>query len=71
MSKIIDTKIKQKVLVKKPDISGFTNDSDLNKKIETLAKKANWKAEQDKKVKLKIYNLSYFLGKHSFGDDGS
>ena len=54
MSKIIDTKIKQKVLVKKPDISGFINDSDLNKKIETLTKKGKLKSRTRQKGKTGI-----------------
>ena len=59
MSKIIDTKIKQKVLVKKPDISGFINDSDLNKKIETLTKKGKLKSRT--RQKLKTENIQFKL----------
>ena len=68
MSEIIDTKIKE--LVNKSNISRFINDSDLNKKIETLATKAELNAEQDKLVKLETYDLNYFLGKIFVGDDG-
>ena len=63
--------IKQKELINKSDIFRFINASDLNKKIEILAKKAELKAEQDKIVKLETYDLSYFLGKNVFGDGGS
>ena len=69
MSEIIDTKIKE--LVNKSNIFRFINDSDLNKKIETLATKAELNAEQDKLVKLETYDLNYFLGKIFVGDDGS
>ena len=44
--------------------------SDLNKKLETLPTKAELKAEQDELVKLQTHNLSYFLGKKFFDDDG-
>ena len=60
MSKIIDTKIKQKVLVKKPDISGFINDSDLNKKIETLTKKGKLKSRTRQKGKTENIQFKLF-----------
>ena len=60
MSKIIDTKIKQKVLVKKPDISGFINDSDLNKKIETLTKKGKLKSRTRQKRKTENIQFKLF-----------
>ena len=47
------------------------NDCDLNKQIGTLATKAELKPEQDKILKLQTHDLSYFLGKNFFGDDGS
>ena len=37
--------MKEKELVKKSDISGFINNSELDKKIATLATKAELKAE--------------------------
>ena len=52
-------KIKNKELVIKSDISGLINDSDLNKKLETLATKAKLKAKEYKIVKLKMHDLSY------------
>ena len=53
-------KIKNKELFIKSDISGLIYNSDLNKKMETLATKAELKAEQDKIVKLKMHDLSSF-----------
>ena len=44
-NEVIDNKIKEKELVKKSDISGFINNSELDKKIATLATKAELKAE--------------------------
>ena len=58
IGEIIDPKIKQKELVKKSDVSGFVNDFELNKKEETLATKAELKAQQDKIIKLETYDLS-------------
>ena len=37
---IFDARVKEEILVDKPNISGFRNNSDLNKKIATLATKA-------------------------------
>ena len=39
-------------LVKKSDISGFIDNSNLDKKIATLATKAELKSEQDKIIEL-------------------
>ena len=36
-----------------------------------LAAKAELKTEQEKIVKLEVFDSSYFLGKTFFGDDGS
>ena len=41
----------------------FINNADLNKKVATLATKAELKAEQDKILQLKSFDSSYFLGK--------
>ena len=51
-SQTLDAKIKQKQLVDKSAIAGFINNADLNKKVATLATKAELKAEQDKIIKL-------------------
>ena len=58
-------------MVDKSAIAGFINNADLNKKVATLATKAELKADQDKTVKLETNDLNYFLGKIFFGDDGS
>ena len=58
-------------MVDKSAIAGFINNADLNKKVATLATKAELKADQDKIVKLETNDLNYFLGKNFFGDDGS
>ena len=68
--KTLNVKIKQKGLVDKSAISGFINNADLNKKVVTLAAKAELNAEEDKVIKLKTYDLIHFLGKIFFGDDG-
>ena len=60
-SDILDARIKQKELVGK---------SELNTKLTTLATKGELKVQQDIVVKMKTYDLSYFLGKSFFGDDG-
>ena len=41
------------------------------KKLATVATKAELKVEQDKIVKLKTHDLSHFPGKNLFGDDDS
>ena len=43
--------MQEKELVTKSDISGFIDNPDLDKKIGTLATKAELKAEQDKILK--------------------
>ena len=45
---------KNKKLVDESDISEFINNNDLDKKKKKLASKAELKAEQGKRVKLKI-----------------
>ena len=52
MNEIIDNKMKGKELDKRSDFSGFIENTNLDKKIATLAPKVELKAEQDKKVKL-------------------
>ena len=52
----LELKIKQKGLVDKSDIAGFIDNSDLNKKVATLAAKAE----------LKAFDSSYFHGKNPF-----
>lgn len=55
--KILDAKIKEKPLVDISDISVFTDNSDLNKKVGTWATKPELKREWDKTAKLQaIYS---------------
>ena len=67
----LDAKIKPKELFDKSAIAGFTNNAGLNKKVETLARKAELKAEQNKITKWQAFNSSYFRGKSHFEDDGT
>ena len=67
-SDILDAKTKWKGLVDKSDTSNLVTISDLYAKIWTLSTKPELKAEQDKIVKLKTYDLSYFLDKNVSGD---
>ena len=46
------------------------NNSDLDNKIATAATKAELKEEQDKMLKLQVFDSSYFRGKSHFEDDG-
>ena len=70
-SDILDTKIKQKELFNKSDISNLMKDFDLKIKHATLGTKAELKAEQHKIVKLQTVIYINFLAKIFFGDDGS
>ena len=54
---IFDAKIKNKQLVNKYNISGFTNNTGLNEKIKTLATKTKLKADQ---VKIENFKLMVF-----------
>ena len=58
-------------MVTESNIFGFIDNSDSNKKKEKLAAKAELKAEQDKIVKLKSFDSSYFRGKKYFEDAGA
>ena len=49
---ILNAKIKEKGLVDKSDISGFIDNSGLDKKIAILAIKAELKAKQDNIVRI-------------------
>ena len=57
-------------LIKKSDISGFINNSDLNEKIKTLATKAELKPEKDEILKFQVFDSNYFHGKSNFEEDG-
>ena len=67
-SKIFETKIKEKELVDKCNISKSRKNSDLKGKFATLV---DLKAEQDKIVKLLVFDSGYFLGKSHVEDDGA
>ena len=56
MNKILPAKIKIKTLVKVPDISEFTINSDFNKKIKILVTKVKLKAEKEKIVKFQTFD---------------
>ena len=64
---ILYAKVTEKKLVNESDFSEFINNSYLNEKIKTLATKVEQKveqlkAEQNKIVKLEMYELSYLVG---------
>ena len=63
---IVTERIKREGFHKKTDIADLVKNSHLSKTVETLATKAELKAEQDKIVKLK-----YFQCKIHFEDDGT
>ena len=65
-SQTLDAKIKQKGLVDKSAIYGFINNTDLDRRVATLAKKAKLKAEQERIKKFQAFDSSYFLGKTHF-----
>ena len=60
--------MQEKELVTKSDISGFIDNPDLDKKIGTLATKAELKAEQDKILKLQAFDSSEFYNKSDLED---
>ena len=69
-SEILDVKTKQEELVSKSDISNLVKSSYQNIKLRPLATKSDLNAEQDKIVKLQTHDLTFFLAKKVFGDDG-
>ena len=69
-SEILDAKVKEKWLVDQFGISGFIYNPDLDQKIAKLEPQAELKTEQDKIMNRQAFNLSYFLEKGSFQDDG-
>ena len=62
-------RLKEKKLVIKSNNSGFIDNSDLNKKIATLANKAELGSEQNKIVDFQAFDSSYFRSKSHFEDD--
>ena len=72
LTKSIDyNSITSKSLVDKSAISEFINNSDLDRKLATLATKAELKDEQDKIIKFQAFDSSYFRGKSHFEEDGT
>ena len=55
----------------KSPLTEFINNADIDKKIATLATKAELKAEQDKRTKLQVFDSSYFRGKDHFKNNGT
>ena len=66
--KIFYGKIRKKELVDKSDVSRFIDNSDLDKKVVTLATNAELKADQDKIVKLQEFSVIYYSAKSDFED---
>ena len=66
---IVASSTKSKNLVDKSAIAGFISNAKLNKKVATLASKAELKAEKDKLIKLQAFDSSYFRGKSYFVDN--
>ena len=60
----------KKKIVDQSDIFFFVTNSDFNRKLATLATKAEFKAKQTKIVQLQAFDSGYFYGKIFFGDDG-
>ena len=72
LTKSIDyNSITSKSLVDKSAISEFINNSDLDRKLATLATKPELKDEQDKIIKFQAFDSSYFRGKSHFEEDGT
>ena len=64
-SNILDTKITAKQLVNESDWNEKMKTSVTKGEMEKLAKKTELKAEQDKIVKLKTYDLNFLLVKNT------
>ena len=66
---ILNAKINEKELANKSDISRFIENSDLEKKIATLARKVESKEGPNKIVKLQAFDSNYFRGKSYTEED--
>ena len=66
----LDAKITQKKLINESDLNKKIKTSAPKEEVKTLATKAELKAEQDKIVKLKTYDLNLFIGQSYFDNDG-
>ena len=69
MSKTLDAKIREKRLLNKFNISNLAKNPELNIKHATVATKAELEVDQDKIVKCRAFDSSYFLGKSYFEYD--
>ena len=56
MNNMINNKITENQLVKKFDITGFIDSTNIDKKIATIAAKGELKTEQGKIVKLQAFD---------------
>ena len=70
-SNIIDTKITQKKLVNESGLDEKIKTLARKEEMKTLATKAELKSEQYKIGKPQIYDLSLFIGQNYFGNDGT
>ena len=70
-SNTLDVKIAQKNLVNKYDLNDNIKTLATKQEIETLAAKAELKAEQDKTANLQTYDLSLFIYQGYFNNDGA
>ena len=69
-SKLFHTKIKKR-LVDKFNISNLVKKSDIDTKLATLTTKVELKAEQDKILKLQVFDSKYFCSKSHFEVNGT
>ena len=70
MNNILDAKITWKKLVNESGLNGKIKTLAKREEIKLLATKVELKAEQDKIVKLETYDLSLFIGQRYFVNDG-
>ena len=69
--KYLTQRYKKKELVDKSDISGFIDNSNLDKKIATPAEKTELKSNQNKITKSEAFDSSYFRDESHYEDDGT
>ena len=66
---VVSNNIKSKELVNKSGVVGFINNAELDGKVTALETKVEFKAEQNKIIKLQAFESSYFRGKNHFEDN--
>ena len=69
-SDMLDAKIKKIELITKSDIFNVIKNSNINTKLATLVAKAELKIEQDKIVKLEVFDAVFIINIF-LGDDGT